>query len=248
MTNPFPKNKLLKILTVVSLGVFAWSCETGPDLSNVNRAPTPDRSAPPAEQEISGVYDIEGANENSGAQFSGSLTIENSGTGYRFKWQTTKGNFVGFGVQMGDAVAVTYAKPSEGKDCGVALYLVKPDGVLDGRIVRWGETDFGTERATRIDGSNFDGKYKVLGTRSYGKQYEGTLDVTRNGSGYQFDWDAGGRSTGFGIWRGDRAAIGFGGWPCSFVLYKVESGGKLEGRWGSQRTVAFGTESAKPRK
>ena len=239
----------LRILLAVALSALARvACETGPDLSNVNKAPTPDKSAPPPEQEISGVYDIEGANENSGGQFSGSLTVENSGTGYRFKWQTSKGNFAGFGVQMGDAVAVTYARPSEGKDCGVALYMVKPDGIMEGRIVNWGETNFGSERASRVDGSNFDGKYKVTGTRSYGKQYEGTIDVTRNGSGYQFDWDTGVRSTGFGIWRGDRAAIGFGGWPCSFMLYKVEPGGKLEGRWGSQRTVAFGTESAKPRK
>lgn len=239
----------LRIFLAVALSALVCvSCETGPDLSNVNKAPTPDKSAPPPEQEISGVYDIEGANENSGGQFSGSLTVENSGTGYRFKWLTSKGNFAGFGVQMGDAVAVTYARPSEGKDCGVALYMVKPDGIMEGRIVNWGETNFGSERASRVEGSNFDGKYKVTGTRSYGKQYEGTIDVTRNGSGFQFDWNTGVRSTGFGIWRGDRAAIGFGGWPCSFMLYKVEPGGKLEGRWGSQRTVAFGTESAKPRK
>jgi hypothetical protein len=248
MTIEIPKIKIRTVIIAVLMAVLCASCETGPDLSNVNKVPTPDRSATPPEQEISGVYEIEGANENSGAQFSGSLTVENSGTGYRFKWQTTKGNYSGFGVQMGDAVAVTYARPSEGKDCGVALYLVKPDGVLDGRLVNWGETTFGTERATRLEGNNFDGKYKVSGTRSYGKQYEGTIEVTRNGSGYQFDWDTGVRSTGFGIWRGDRAAIGFGGWPCSFMLYKVEPGGKLEGRWGSQRTVAFGTETARPRK
>lgn len=224
---------------------FSTSCETGPDLSNVNKMPTPDKAAPPAEQELSGVYSVEGANENSGARFDGSLTVENAESGYRFRWQTSKGNYTGVGVQMGDAVAVTYAKGSEGKDCGVALYRISSDGVLDGRVATWGEYTFGAERATRVEGSNFDGKYKVTGTRNYGKQYEGTIDVTRNGSGYQFDWDTGGRSTGFGIWRGDRAAIGFGGYQCSFMLYKVEAGGKLEGRWGSQRSVGFGTETAK---
>ncbi|MBP6003302.1 MAG: hypothetical protein KA746_07700 [Pyrinomonadaceae bacterium] len=245
MNIEIPMNTIRTALTGMLLMIFCVSCETGPDLSNVNKTPTPDRSAPPTEQELSGVYSVEGANENSGARFDGTLTVENAESGYRFKWQTSKGNYNGVGVQLGDAVAVTYAKGSDGKDCGVALYKISSDGVLDGRVATWGEYTFGTERATRVEGSNFDGKYKVTGTRNYGKQYEGSIDVTRNGSGYQFDWNTGGRSTGFGIWRGDRAAIGFGGYQCSFMLYKVEAGGKLEGRWGSQRSVGFGTETAK---
>ena len=239
--------RVFAILAVLSFSLLL-ACETGPDLSNANKTPIRDPKAAPAEQELSGVYDIEGANENSGAPFTGVLTVENSGAGYRFKWQTSKGNFTGTGVQMGDAVAVAYTKGSEGKDCGVALYRIASDGVLDGKIAMWGENTFGSERATRLEGSNFDGKYNVTGTRNYGKQYEGTIDVERNGSGYQFIWRTGADLAGFGIWRGDRAAIGFGGLPCSFMLYKVDAGGKLEGRWGSQRTVSFGTETARPKR
>jgi len=241
----FTLSRILILSLSAVLALSGTSCETGPDLANTNKAPVKNTNSAPPEQELSGVYSVEGANENSGARFDGTLTVENAESGYRFKWQTSKGNFTGVGVQLGDAVAVTYAKGAEGKDCGVALYKISNDGVLEGRIAKWGEFTFGSERATRIEGSNFEGKYKLTGTRNYGKQYDGTIEVTRNGSGYQFDWDMGVRSTGFGIWRGDRAAIGFGGYPCSFMLYKVEAGGKLEGRWGSQRSVGFGTETAK---
>ena len=146
---------------------------------------------------------------------------------------------------MGDAVAVTCADPTDGKGCGVVLYKIAPDGSLDGRMAKWGEFTFGTEKAVRVEGTNFDGKYTVTGVGNDGKPYQGTIDVEKNGMGHQFTWHTGTNSVGFGIWRGDRAAISFGGSQCSFALYQVMSGRSLEGRWGGQRTVAFGTETAK---
>ncbi len=235
-------------LIVLLLGLtlaFAAACETGPDLSNIPKTPTPDPKAPPAEKELAGVYDIEGSNEFRLMPFTGNLTIENREKAYHFQWQTTRGKFVGTGVQMNDAVAVAWAKQADGKDCGVALYKIAPDGSLDGRIATWGEYSFGTEKATRLAGENFDGKYAVTGTKNSGKEYKGTIDVSRKGNGYQFDWHTGVESTGFGTWRGDRAAIGFGGPQCSFTIYQVQPNGTLGGRWGSQRTLGFGFETAK---
>ena len=225
--------------------IFTSSCTTGPDLSNINTAPATNANKAATELELSGEYTVSGSNENSGSPYEGLLTISNQDDAYRFSWHTNRPRPGGVGVQMGDAVAVTFADPGQGKGCGVVLYKIAPDGSLDGRIAKWGEFTFGTEKAVRIEGTNFDGKYTVTGTMNDGKPYQGTIDVEKNGMGHQFTWHTGTDSVGFGIWRADRAAISFGGVQCSFALYQVMSGRSLEGRWGGQRTVAFGTETAK---
>ena len=173
------------------------------------------------------------------------MTVENREDGYRFNWQTNLAKYSGTGIQLGDAVAVAYSESGDGKECGVVLYKIAPDGSLDGRVATDGEFTFGTEKAVRLEGTSFDGKYAVTGKTNYGREYKGTIDIKRNGSGYQTTWKTGAERVGFGTWRGDRAAIGFGGVECSFVLFQVKSGGNLEGFWGSQRTVAFGRETAK---
>ena len=232
-----------------AIAIFLWGfstgCKTGPDLSDL-RQPTPATvKTPVPEPELSGVYTVSGRNENSAKPYEGSLTVENREEAYRFNWQTNLDKYNGTGVQMNDAVAVTYTDGLDGKDCGVVLYKIAADGSLDGRVVTNGEYTFGIETAVRMEGTSFDGKYSVSGKTNYGREYKGTIDIARNGSGYQATWGGGVPRVGFGMWRGDRAAIGFGGWQCSFVLFKVQPGGDLEGRWGSQRTVAFGTENAK---
>lgn len=227
-----------------SVLLFAAAC--GPDFSVKNK-PAPANTEIPnrGELELSGVYNVSGAGENSLHPYEGILTITNDRDVYVFKWQTTRAKPGGVGVQMGDAVAVTNADPTSGKGCGVALYKIASDGSLDGRVVRWGENTYGAERAIKVAGDNFDGKYTVTGTAGDGRSYEGTIDVEKNGKGYVFTWTTGKDMVGFGIWRGDRAAIGFGGKQCSFGLYKVISARSLEGHWGSQRDVVFGTENAK---
>ena len=229
----------------MAIVLFAVSCQTGPDMSDL-RQPTPAPSKTPiAEQELSGVYKVSGTNENSAKPYEGSLTVDNREDAYRFNWQTNLDKYSGTGVQIGDSVAVSYADPAVGKGCGVVLYKTAPDGSLDGRIVNWGEYTFGTEKAVRLEGTSFDGKYAVTGRTNDGREYKGTIDIKRNGSGYQTTWKTGVERVGFGTWRGDRAAISFGGVECSFVLFQVKPGGNLEGFWGSQRTVAFGRETAK---
>lgn len=221
------------------------ACQTGPDLSDL-RKPTPAAvKTQVPEQELSGVYTVSGRNENSAKPYGGSLTVENREEGYRFNWQTNLDKYNGSGVQMNDAVAVSYTDGLDGKDCGVVLYKIAVDGSLDGRVVTYGEYTYGTETAVRMEGDSFDGKYSVSGKTNYGREYKGIIDIARNGSGYQAKWGGGVSRIGFGTWRGDVAAISFGGTQCSFVLFKVQPGGALEGRWGSQRTVAFGTENAK---
>jgi hypothetical protein len=222
--------------------IFSLSC-SGPDLTASSNRPTPTLSA--SELELSGVYNVEGAGNNDKDPYKGLLTITNQEDVYKLEWQTNRSRHTGVGVQMGDAVAATYALAGDGKGCGVALYRIAPDGSLNGSIANWGEYTYGMEMAERIEGTTFEGKYKVSGTTNDGKAYSGTIDIKKNGGGYQLTWNTGRESYGFGIWRGDRAAISFGGHQCFFAIYQVMGARSLEGYWGSQRSVEFGTETAK---
>ncbi len=145
--------------------------------------------------------------------------------------------------------AASFAAPGGGKDCGVVLYKVASDGSLEGRVAKWGYYVLGTEEATRIEGRGFVGKYEVSG--SYGHPYKGTLTITKDGSGYVFDWKLDDPEAGpfnriaFGTLKGSYAAASFGGRQCSFAMYDIQSNGNLEGNWGGQRAVTFGTETAK---
>ena len=208
------------------------------------RTPTP--VATPTEREISGVFNVTGAGTNGIDPYNGVLTIAPQGDAYGFRWNTTSGSHNGVGVQMGDATAASYANPGGGTGCGVVLYKIASDGSLDGRTAKWGEDKFGTEKAIRVEGTGFVGKYNVTGMANDGKPYTGTLKITKDGGGYDFEWQTGGKTTvGFGIWRGSVAAASFGGHQCSFELYDIKSNGNMEGSWGGQKSVTFGTETAK---
>ena len=230
------------------------SCGGGPgERIKQIAAITPTPAPPPTEREISGVFNVTGAGENGNDPYTGVLNIAPQGDVYGFRWTTTHGAHNGVGVQLGDATAASYANPGSGAGCGVVLYKIASDGSLDGRIARWGEEKFTTEKATRFEGRGLVGKYSVTGNGRDGAVYSGTLSVKKDGSGYDFELAyneapasmAIAPRIGFGIWKGSSAAVSFGGRQCSFALYDITSNGSLEGNWGGQKMVTFGTESAK---
>jgi len=226
--------------------VFLPSCDSGPTVPDVKPTPAATAKPTPSELDLSGDYNVEGLDETLSKPYEGVLAIRNQGDGYRFNWTMSRARPAGTGVQMGDAVAVSFADPTNARGCGVVVYRIASDGSLDGKVANYAEYTFGSEKATRVEGKNFDGKYKLTGTAADGSAYEGTLQTEKNGNGYVFTWLTNRKNyVGFGILRGDRAAVGFGGMQCSFALYKVMSRLSLEGHWGSQRTVTFGTENAK---
>lgn len=222
------------------------SCGGGPgERIKQIAAVTPTPAPPPTEREISGVFNVTGAGENGNDPYTGMLNVAPEGDAYSFRWNTTHGARNGVGVQLGDATAASYANPGSGSGCGVVLYKIASDGSLNGRIVKWGEYKYGTEKATRIEGTGFVGKYTVTGTAPDGKQYSGTLKIAKDGGGYDFDWQTGKAQVGFGTWKGSVAVVSFGGHKCSFALFDVKSNGNMEGFWGGQKAVTFGTELAK---
>ncbi len=234
-----------KIVIMAILSAFTMSCGNGPEITNINVPANTNSNNKPTEREISGVFSINGSGENGIDPYNGVLTVTNQEDAYNFRWTTTQGSHNGVGVQLGNSAAVSYANPGSGTGCGVVLYKIAPDGSLDGRIANWGEYKFGTEKAVRIEGTGFVGKYIVTGTANDGKPYTGSLKITKDGSGYDFEWQTGKATVGFGIWKGSVAAASFGGHQCSFALYDIRSNGNMEGNWGGQKSVTFGSETAK---
>ncbi len=233
------------IAAVAVTSFFTFACGSPPEPAKTEKPANTNSNAKPTERETSGVFNVTGAGTNGIDEYKGVLNITNQGDVYGFRWQTNRGSRVGNGVQIGDAMAASYAAIAAGKGCGVVLYKIASDGSLDGKVAKWGETTFGTEKATRTEGHGFVGKYSITGQGNDGKDYSGTLSITKDGAGYDFEWKTDKPLVGFGIWKGSTAAVSFGGPQCSFALYDIQSNGNLEGDWGGQKSVTFGKETAK---
>jgi len=214
----------------------------GPEIKRLPQNPTPT----PTEREISGVFNVSGSAANDQDPYTGVLNVTPQGDVYSFRWQTNKGTRIGAGVQLGDAVAVSYAAPGSGKGCGVVLYKITSDGNMNGRLAFWGEDKLATEQAVRTEGRTFAGRYSVTGASLTGEAYKGALKIDKDGAGYDLEWSGFGKPfVAFGTWKGSYAAASFGGSQCGFALYTITGGGSLEGTWGGQKAVTLGTETAK---
>ena len=220
-------------------------------IKDIEATKTSSPSPTPKEREISGAYNISGAGDHGDQPYTGLLEVTPQGNVYGFRWQLTKGTRIGTGIQMGSAVAVSSAAVAAGKGCGVVLYKIAPDGSMEGKIGRWGEEPTGSEKVTRVKGTTFAGEYALAGTTPDGKPFKGKLTIKKDAAGYDFEWfrdyesQPDTVSVGFGIWKGSFAAAVFGGTQCGFSLYDIQSNGNLEGDWGGQKAVTFGTEAAK---
>jgi len=240
-----PRNTLFLICLILIISILP-SCggpsERIKEIEAVKATPSPT----PGERPISGSFVITGSAANGMEPYTGSLTVAPKGDNYEFRWSTTKGSRIGTGVQMGNAVAVSFAATGGGKGCGVVLYKIDSDGTLSGVSTGWGDEKFGKEKAFHSEGKNFIGKYlvNVMGADDESSA-EGSLKITKDGSGYDLEWNTGKPLVGFGIWKGSVAAASFGGRQCSFALYDITSNGSLDGEWGGQAAVTFGKETAK---
>jgi hypothetical protein len=228
---------LVAVIALAACGVG------GPEIKTANQQPR--QTQTPTEKEISGVFNITGSGANEMDPYTGLLEITRQGDLYGFRWTLNRGTRVGHGVQIGDATAASFSTPGSGRGCGVVLYKIAGDGSMEGRAVRWGEANFGTEKAVRTDGRTFAGTYEVTGKQPDGVEYAGRLVIKKDGEGYDFEWKTGTTSlVAFGTWQGSYAAASFGGRQCGFALYSVLGGRNLEGVWGGQKAVTIGTEKA----
>lgn len=241
------KNPQLTLVLCLSLLTFV-----GLACSKKDEAPAPPPAAAPSSPapvaststEISGDYAINGSNPD-GTNYSGNLNITKRDEVYQFSWTSGGREYDGVGVRTDNTVAVAFTEGADGKGCGVVLYKIGTDGSLDGRSGYWGVNSSETERATRKSGSDLVGSYEVSGKNPEGQEYKGTLAVNKQGAGYDFQWDLGRALKGFGIKRGDKVAVGFGGAHCGFVSYEIQPDGSLNGQWGEPGSTVIGTEMAK---
>jgi hypothetical protein len=246
----------LSILFIVAGLLFSagFACNDGGNNNMANTAaPVNSASAnastsaspgPAKKIDIAGKYETTGTNPN-GGQYKADLEVKPHQDVYQFSWTSGKNAYDGVGVMTDTEVAVSYTDGPNGKGCGVVLYKINSDGSLDGKTGYWGVNSIETEKATRTSGSDLEGAYSIEGKNPEGKDYKGTLEVKKAGSGYSFKWNAGTTFEGFGIRAGDLVAVGFGGKQCSFIGYDIKDDGTLDGRWGGQGATSFGTEVAK---
>src|SRR5438874_1516341 len=110
--------RLGKLFISIFLIVLTSCCASGPDASSTKKPEAKNTNAAPAELELSGVYIVSGADENNAHPYQGTLDISNQGDVYGFNWHTNPSRPGGVGVQIGDALAATFADPSNGKGCG----------------------------------------------------------------------------------------------------------------------------------
>ncbi len=251
------RSNALAILLFVATILFtaAFACNFSTDSTNTSTTPstTSNTTAPPpakstpeaAKKDISGTYDATGTNPGGGGMYKAALKVTPHDDVYQFTWESGGKSYDGVGVQTGNSVGVAFTEGDNGKGCGVVLYSIGSDGSLDGKTGYWGVNTMEREKATRTSGSDLAGKYDISGTNPGGEKYAGSLEVSKQGDGYVFKWNAGSEFQGFGIQTGDKATVGFGGKQCAFVAYEVKPDGTLEGKWGGPGSNSFGTETAK---
>lgn len=246
MKAAFQVSSLVIIAGVVVF--FAPSCRSISSPSN-GTAPTTDVSADnppkPVEKDIAGSYATDGTNPDGKGEYKADLTITKHGEVFQFSWNSGGNEYDGVGVVNGNHAAVSYTDGTDGKGCGVVLYQIKEDGTLQGKSGYWGVNEAEVETARRTGGTGLEGSYSIKGTNPNGKDYSGTLTVSKAGEGYTFKWNSDNVVEGFGIRGGDMIAVGFAGKKCAFVGYDIKEDGTLDGKWGSSASKVFGTEVAK---
>jgi len=85
------------------------------------------------------------------------------------------------------------------------------------------------------------GSYNCVGDTGGGRQYKGEVEISKEEGVYNLEWTVAGKTyRGIGLRDGDKLSVswvsaGIGG----IVVYKIEKGGKLAGRWSQ-----FGAKGA----
>jgi hypothetical protein len=102
-------------------------------------------AAPLHAAELTGAYAVEGHNAGDQRSYRGELTITALGQIYRVVWRIGPVENVGTGIVQNDMLAVVYVQ--QGK-AGLALYEIRPDGVLSGTWTIHGAQGVGSETLT----------------------------------------------------------------------------------------------------
>lgn len=252
------KSGLMPAISIAALMLVGLACSGnvsvgGNNANATNTAPAntagmKTEASPGSTRDISGAYATKGTNPDNAGSYEADLTVTKRDDVYQFSWDSKGNKYDGVGVVNENAVAVSYTDGENGKGCGVVLYKINEDGSLDGKVGYWGVNTMENEKAIRRSGTGLEGEYEISGKNPEGKEYKGSLTVTKEGQGYVFAWKAGANIEGFGIRAGNLVAAGLGGKQCSFLAYDIKRDGTLDGKWGGRTSSVLGTEIATKKK
>lgn len=102
--------------------------------------------AVPVPNQPLGEFTVMGTNPGGGTPpYRGKMTFRVTGPTFTMRWDVGERAYAGIGVRLGEVFGVAYGAAS----CAVALYDIASDGSLKGAWALRGQTDVGTETATR---------------------------------------------------------------------------------------------------
>lgn len=178
---------------------------------------------------LTGVYRANGTNP-SGKKYTGIVALEESGEEFRLTWWVGEDVFHGDGHYAGKMLVINWG------DKTPVIYSFGDKGVLDGE---WADgsasetlTPVGKAAKADDDVSPPEGEYRVEGTNRDGKAYNGTVDIEKNGDGYELSWKVGDSEyQGEGTLAGNLLTVNWG--STTPVVYALSDDGSLTGLWDS---------------
>lgn len=183
---------------------------------------------------LEGRWDITEGKDLNVDKYTGTVEItakDQADNLYSLEWNTSEGEFSGLGFLEDDHLFFGWAP--KGEVYGVILYRIQSDGTLEGKWTysNTAEQVIGQETATKSDDDEIEGTYQVAGKDIDG-EYEGTLDISRSGDTYQFNWTVDNQTLrGVGLRSDEWLIVGWGPQDKIGVLdYKIK-GDKATGRW-----------------
>jgi Caspase domain len=180
----------------------------------------PEEAAEPQEAEpktidLAGVYRVEGTNP-SGSKYRGMVALAQDDDQFNFTWWIGKDVFRGSGHFAGKMLVVNWG------DKTPVIYAFGDEGALDGEWADGSATETLELVANAAPGdiALSEGSYKVQGKNADGTDYEGTVEIERQGKGYHLSWEVGSSNyKGKGTLAGYLLTVDWGSSTPSFMLW-----------------------------
>jgi hypothetical protein len=189
------------------------------------------RNAPGAVQQtldLGGLYLVDGTNPN-GSHYRGMVALTQAGNQYRFTWWIQRQVFSGVGQFAGRMLVVNWGakSPVIYNIAGNGLFGEWADGSASEKLVPYARAASSSVRSP-------EGRYNAEGRNPNGSRYRATVDVTRLGDRYRFDWKSGSQSYhGDGTMEGNVLVVNWG--STTPVIYAIAENGTLNGLWDAGR-------------
>jgi caspase domain-containing protein len=189
------------------------------------------RAAPGYQQQtldLGGLYLVDGTNPN-GSHYRGMVAMTQAGNQYRFTWWIARQVFSGVGQFAGRMLVVNWGakSPVIYNVAGNGLFGEWADGSASEKLIPYARAASSSVRSP-------EGRYNADGRNPNGSRYRATVDVTRLGDRYRFDWKSGSQSyRGDGTMEGNVLVVNWG--STTPVIYAIAENGTLNGLWDAGR-------------